>query len=339
MGRMNRKDGMDRIAAGERGGEDPERKPEARQEPGAARESDASPAPEGGTSAVPAVPAARALVHAPGDGDWVRYWRDPQRPVEAMRAHFVRHVFHPHSHDAYSFAVTETGAQRFQCRGGAHTSGAGMVMAFNPDDPHDGEAAAELGFTYRIMHLGPDLVRSVLTDAAGRSAPMPLFPEPVHDDPVLRRALLRLHTALTRGAGDLVRDERLTETVVAMVRRGASRGGGPDDGARVPGARPAVLRARAYLHECYADNVTAQRLADVAGCSRYALYRAFHAELGMSPSDFQRLLRLRAARRSLAAGSPAADAAAAAGFADQSHLSRWFVRCYGVTPAAFQRAC
>jgi AraC-like DNA-binding protein len=275
----------------------------------------------------------------PADDDWVRYWRDPNRPIEAMRAHFVRHVFHPHSHDAYSFAVTETGAQRFQCRGGDHTSGAGMVMAFNPDDPHDGEAAAELGFTYRIMHLGPDIVRSVLTDAAGRSAPMPLFPEPVRDDPVLRLAVLRLHTALTRGADDLVRDERLTETVTAMVRRGASHSGGPDGGTPLPGMKAAVRRARAYLHDCYADPVPAQRLADIAGCSRYALYRAFRAELGLAPSDFQRLLRLRAARRSLAAGDSAADAAAAVGFADQSHLSRWFVRCYGVTPAAFQRAC
>lgn len=277
------------------------------------------------------------------DGDWARYWRDPDRPIEAMRAHFVRHVFHPHSHDAYSFAVTETGAQRFTCRGGDHTSGAGMVMAFNPDDPHDGESAAARGFTYRIMHLGPDLVRSVLTDAVGRSAAMPLFPEPVRDDPVLRRAVLRLHTALTRGADDLVRDERLTETVTAMVRRGASRSGSadaaPGGSTPTPGGAAEVRRARAYLHDAYVDTVPAQRLADVAGCSRYALYRAFRAELGMSPSDFQRQLRLRAARRFLAAGASAADAAAAVGFADQSHLSRWFVRCYGMPPVAFQRAC
>jgi transcriptional regulator GlxA family with amidase domain len=31
-------------------------------------------------------------------------------------------------------------------------------------------------------------------------------------------------------------------------------------------------------------------------------------------------------------------AAAQAGFADQSHLTRWFTRCYGVTPGAYQRA-
>ena len=106
--------------------------------------------------------------HSGGDsGDWARYWRDPERSVEAMHAHFFSHRFHPHSHDTYSFAVTEIGAQRFRCRGALRTSGAGMVMVFNPDDPHDGEAAAELGYKYRIMHIGPDVVRNVLADVRG----------------------------------------------------------------------------------------------------------------------------------------------------------------------------
>lgn len=259
-----------------------------------------------------------------------------------MRAHFTGHVFHRHSHDAYSFAVTESGAQRFRCRGGEHTSGEGMVMAFNPDDPHDGESAVEHGFTYRIVHLGPGLVRSVLTDALGADAPMPLFPHPVREDPVLRHALLRLHAALACGAeaGDLVRDERLTETVVAMVRRGART---PARVAATTRAVPdragsiAVRRARALLEDAWDQDIPARRLAEVAGCSRFALYRAFRAELGMPPSDFQRQLRLRAARRVLARGGTAARAAAESGFADQSHLHRWFVRSYGITPGAYIR--
>ena len=50
--------------------------------------------------------------------DWSRYWRAPDAPLEAMYAHFERHVYHRHSHDAYSFGVTEDGAQAFSCRGG-----------------------------------------------------------------------------------------------------------------------------------------------------------------------------------------------------------------------------
>ncbi|TDC25773.1 AraC family transcriptional regulator [Streptomyces sp. 8K308] len=261
-----------------------------------------------------------------------------------MRAHFTRHVFHRHSHDAYSFAVTESGAQRFTCRGAGHTSGAGMVMAFNPDDPHDGESALESGFTYRIVHIGEQVVRDVLADAgdleSGRVA-MPLFDQPVRVDPPLGRALLRLHHTLVAGQGQaatLAREERLTVAVLAVVRRGATHGPRLATPARRAAEASVARRAAALLAEAGPAKVTTARLVDEAGCSRFALYRAFQATYGMAPSDYQRLLRLRAARRLLADGLPPAGAATEAGFADQSHLHRWFVRCYGVTPARYQRA-
>ncbi|MEU7228091.1 helix-turn-helix transcriptional regulator [Streptomyces chrestomyceticus] len=72
--------------------------------------------------------------------------------------------------------------------------------------------------------------------------------------------------------------------------------------------------------------MTAERLAAAAGCSRFALYRAFRAEFGLAPSDYQRQLRLRHARRLLRSGAAPADAAAATGFADQARFSRWFQR-------------
>ncbi|MFC6882180.1 MULTISPECIES: AraC family transcriptional regulator [Actinomadura] len=270
-----------------------------------------------------------------GTGDWARYWRSDDGALEAMHAHFERHVYHRHSHETYSFGVTEDGHQAFTCRGAAHTSAAGMVIAFNPDDPHDGHAADALGFTYRIVHLGPDLVSGVLADIADRRAALPLFDAPVLDDPVLARNLRALHAALLGGAPALRRDELLTATVGSMVRRAAT--------APVRPAAPAATariaeRARRRLHDAPLDDVPADELARAAGCSRFALYRAFQKAHGMSPSDYQRQLRLRAARALLASGEPIGDVAAGTGFADQSHLTRWFVRYFGVTPGAFRRA-
>ncbi|MFC7592947.1 AraC family ligand binding domain-containing protein [Nonomuraea antimicrobica] len=155
--------------------------------------------------------------------DWTSYWRSPDRPLEAMYAHFERHVYHRHSHETYSFGVTETGAQSFTCRGSGHTSAAGMVMAFNPDDPHDGHATDPRGFTYRIVHIGPELVADALRDASGRPAGLPLFTDPVVADPALAGALRALHTALLDGRTTaLRRDELLTATVASIVRRAAA---------------------------------------------------------------------------------------------------------------------
>ena len=274
--------------------------------------------------------------------DWVRYWRGPDPSFEAMYAHFRLHRYHLHSHDTYSFGVTEVGIQAFRCRGAERASVAGMVMAFNPDDPHDGHAGAEHGFEYRIVHVDPERVTSVLGDAlrGGARVGRPLFREPViHDDRTaasLRRLCASFEASFEQGGSQLERDELLADAVVAMARRA-----GMTEDARSPRVTSAVRvaeRVRASLEERYAVDISAEELGAAVGCSRYAMYRAFVARYGLAPSDYQRQCRLREARRLLRDGVVPAQAASAVGFADQSHLTRWFVRCFGMTPGAYRRA-
>lgn len=266
--------------------------------------------------------------------DWVRYWRAEGAPVEAMRAHFTSHVYHRHSHESYSFGVTQTGAQAFACRSGEHVSGPGMVMTFNPDDPHDGHAASGDGFTYLMVHIWPEY----LARLAG-GVPLPLFREPVMHDADVAAALRRLYRLLTGTTGSaLERDELLTTTARLLV--GRAGGSAADPPARMAGSGQIAARVKELInadHDC-GGGLTLSDLAVAANCSRYAAYRAFTGRYGMTPSDYQRQLRLRSARKLLAAGMPPARAAAETGFADQPHLTRWFRRHYGVTPAVYQRA-
>jgi AraC-like DNA-binding protein len=268
--------------------------------------------------------------------DWSRYWRSADKPLEAMHAHFQRHVYHRHSHETYSFGVTEDGVQAFTCRGSARASAAGMVMAFNPDDPHDGRACDELGFTYRMIHVGPQLVTGVLADIAGRRTGLPLFADPVVSDPVLAGGLRNLHRALLGGASALRRDELLATAVYSIVHRAGTGAGSP--AAAAADTRAVAQRVRELIHDTYLDDLTADGLAGVVGRSRFAVHRAFTSAYGMAPSDYQRQLRLRAARGLIAHGQPVSVAAMQAGFSDQSHLTRWFVRCYGITPGGYRRA-
>jgi AraC-like DNA-binding protein len=265
--------------------------------------------------------------------EWSRYRRLAELPVEAMRAHFVRHVYDRHSHDAYSFGVTERGVQAFRCRGGTRASAAGMVMAFNPDDPHDGHAAGSDGFTYAMLHLGTDLVADILADARGSHAGLPLFTEPVVDDGLLAGRLQRLNTLLLDGATRLEAQELVMGAVLAMVERHATQ----PVAAPTPWRSGAPSRVRDLLHDGFAEDLSADDLAGAVGLSRFQLYRQFRERYGVPPSAYLRQVRLREARRRLAAGAAIAEVAFATGFADQSHLTRWFRRTYGITPRVYQQ--
>ncbi len=83
------------------------------------------------------------------------------------------------------------------------------------------------------------------------------------------------------------------------------------------------------------------RLADVASAcaaSVSSLTRGFKASLGVSPHNWLLNRRIALAQRLIyESDTPLSEVAASCGFADQSHLTRVFVRKVGSPPAAWRR--
>jgi AraC-like DNA-binding protein len=82
-------------------------------------------------------------------------------------------------------------------------------------------------------------------------------------------------------------------------------------------------------------------LADLAAdldLSRYQLLRAFRTTTGMPPYAWLAQYRVTRARTLLETGLRPAEVASLVGFADQAHLTRWFRRVLGVTPAAYRNS-
>jgi AraC-like DNA-binding protein len=75
-----------------------------------------------------------------------------------------------------------------------------------------------------------------------------------------------------------------------------------------------------------------EELARETGWSRRHLTQRFREEIGMPPKAFARLLRFERAIGLLRAGEPLAEAAYAAGYADQPHMNRDFRDFYGAPP-------
>ncbi|MDQ3805070.1 MAG: AraC family transcriptional regulator, partial [Acidobacteriota bacterium] len=112
-------------------------------------------------------------------------------------------------------------------------------------------------------------------------------------------------------------------------RRATPRQFGPE--------RRAVARARDYLAEHYAENVSLDELARVANLSPFHFSRVFSEQCGMPPHAFQIQLRVERAKALLRAGWAIPQVASHTGFADQSHLTRHFKRLAVVTPGQYAR--
>jgi AraC-like DNA-binding protein len=258
-----------------------------------------------------------------GARDWIR--AGPSRPgLERVEACFARHAFAPHRHDTYAIGITLQGVQAFGYRGAARRSTSGQVFVLHPDELHDGRAGSDSGFRYRILYIDPGLIG----EALGGTRALPFVRDVVSDDRRLVAAIAPALADLDQPLEDLRHDQIVADLARALAAADRSIPCKPPSSID----RSAALRARDHLAAGFERTVRSRELEAVTGLGRYALARHFRSCFGTSPYRYLVMRRLDRARALIATGSPLCEAALAAGFADQSHLTRHFKRAYGLAP-------
>jgi AraC-like DNA-binding protein len=247
--------------------------------------------------------------------------------LERAEVYFSTLAFEPHRHDTYALGVTTAGVQTFRYRGSVRVCLPGQVHVLHPDELHDGAAGADGGFGYRILYVAPALVAQALV---GR--PLPFVADPVPTETAATRRLASVLADVDEPIGEL----RLVELVTAVADSLDLLAGGRDDPGPVD--RSAAELVREYLDAHPREQTPAATLERVAGTDRFTIARHFRRAFGTSPDRYRLLRRLALARAAIEGGCSLARAAADAGFADQSHMTRQFKRAYGLTPAQWAAA-
>lgn len=249
------------------------------------------------------------------------------RNIERIEAAFHGDMFSPHRHDTYALGLTLAGVQTFAYRGERRFSQPGNIIVLHPDEVHDGAAGTEDGLLYRMLYVPPELIAAALP--AGGS--LPFVGTPVIEDRVLATALAEGLCNLSAEPDDLALDDilmRVAERLRAHARMAPANASCDET---------AVTRAADYLRAHAAETVSSDALERLTGLDRYSLARQFRRRMGTSPHRFQILRRLELARRYLRQPDRSlADAAFAAGFADQAHFTRHFRAAYGLTPGRWR---
>ena len=272
-----------------------------------------------------------------GADRWINLKLDVETGVETIRAHFEGHAYDPHWHDSYLVGFTEQGVQQFHCRKRLHSSTAGQAFLLEPGEIHDGHAPTPGGFTYSMLYLQPQWVDTQLR-ALFEHAPahcLPSFAETLANEPDLVNHIANAFQALQRSELRIVRHAALDSLLEKLSRNIRWR----QKAALNPRLPLVAIRARDYLHAHVEQDIGLDDLALATGVDRFRLSRAFKAAFGLAPHAYLVQLRLCLARKLLRQGFAPASVAAELGFADQSHLGRWFRRAYGLSPASYRKSC
>ena len=226
--------------------------------------------------------------------------------------------FDRHTHALHGIGVIDAGGQHSASGRGPVQALRGEVITVNPGEVHDGIPMQGQNRRWRMVHLDVALWDSE------RSAVE--WTRPVLSDARVAALVGAVFACAAAGADALAVEERLAlllHHAPSTLGRTAPRPARADCG-----------RALAQARERLAQALVPPSLAEMAreaAMSRTQFLRAFAAAFGLPPHAWAQQQRLARAEALLARGAVLADAAAASGFADQSHMTRAFRRFRGYT--------
>lgn len=250
----------------------------------------------------------------------------------SQRAWFVLHETYTICNiDTFADEAGQTrqgGEAEWLYRGKLHFNPAETLMLLEPGEIHRNTKATP-PCNFSVSLFDTKLVNRVAVESGLN--PNPHFKKAVSNDPALWHAFVAFHTSLAEESALLHRQSLLIDCIGRLLA-------GSCEQKPHPTSHPARRRlrwAREFLDQHYAEKISLDQLADVAGLSRFHFLRAFSREFGQPPHRYQLLLRMERVRVLLKAGIPLH--VIEAGFADQSHLIRHFKRTWGVSPGQYFR--
>jgi AraC-like DNA-binding protein len=243
------------------------------------------------------------------------------------------HPYPRHWHDEFLISGIIGGSGYFQYRGNDHLTASGSLFLVAPGEVHANYACDE-GVSFRSIYIPAELVMNAASDITQRASSLTRFFSGVIPDARLMQSFLGLHRQLEESGTRLHQESLLLKFLAELIPRISKE---PAHSPAIGRESAAVRRAQEYLNDHYAREVSLSELAVLANLSPYHFHRTFCRQTGMPPHSYQLQVRIARATGLIRENRPLAQVASAAGFFDQSHLTRHFKRFVGVTPAQYLR--
>jgi AraC-like DNA-binding protein/quercetin dioxygenase-like cupin family protein len=235
--------------------------------------------------------------------------------------------FARHSHDEYGVGVMLAGAQRSWSGRGQVEACAGDVITVNPGEVHDGMAIGA-SRKWAMLYLDTRKVTSIAADIFEGKQAESEFTAPVIWNRRAAKRFAASYAAQAKGYEDAM-DEQLILLLAELLS---------DAKLSKVGVPQRIDHVKQQIDDDPAGSHRLEDLARICGGSRFKTLRGFTTLTGLTPHSYIIQRRLELAKSLIRRGVGLAEAGSEAGFADQSHFHRAFVRRFGMTPGVYAAA-
>lgn len=247
-------------------------------------------------------------------GSTLRTWRLADVCLTETR-HPAGERLAAHSHEAPFVTFVLQGGYHESRNGTSSWCGAGCAVTHEAGEEH-------------ADRFGPAATHLLNVEWDGGEHEGPVFQPRVLEGPAPRRIAAALFAELgSRDSATRLAIESLLAEITMLDYAV------PSDRAAAPSW---LIRVNQRIRDEYRSPPGLDELAREAGVHRSHLARCFRRYYRRTIGDLVRELRVGWAKERLLRGAPLAETAIEAGFADQSHMNRWFRRLLGRLPGSLR---
>ena len=233
--------------------------------------------------------------------------------------------YSPHWHEEYVIAIYRDGAKQYQCGRHHGIAKADDLLIIAPGTVHSAMTFDGIGWSYLSLYL----TSSQCSKATGINEET--LVSKIHDFSQLsyQSGLVRqAFQVFDAGTGSNI---AFCEWLIALLDTV------PKCVYEYSYTPPNLVRVYEQIMDDPTMPIAMDELSAIAGVTPEHLSRSFKQSYGLSPFQLLIAARIQTARKLITKGVPLATAAVSAGFSDQSHMTRWIKRAFGVSPGFFRR--
>ncbi|PTW60588.1 AraC family transcriptional regulator [Breoghania corrubedonensis] len=232
--------------------------------------------------------------------------------------------FTAHAHDEYVLSCNISGNEKLILDGKRLEAPEKFTTLYNPGQIQSGDGTECI----LSIYLEPDFF--IKEELSSNSV---IYEKPIVGDDDLWRKFVSLVSIVFDRDNNEIAEEKLYQILDLSMSRYTYNSFLPTRNT----CDKRIKRVKELLLSRLADQVSLDEISGELGLDKLGLLRMFVKAEGIPPITWQRVKRIEEARRLLKTGISASDTAYRTGFYDQSHLTRWFGRAYGISPARFMR--
>jgi len=203
----------------------------------------------------------------------LRVWRS--EALDGMlfsRGMRMTHPYPRHWHEELHLCAYTSGSGYLAYRGNSYLVAEGEFVVTPPGEVHENWVDGESGVSFCGVYMDGSAFGRVSRQIAGRELTIPVLPDFLVRDKLVRERFLAMHLAVERGGSRLEQDELLLKFMHAFLSRCSAEGA-----VEAPAAyeRFAVRRARDYIEANFDESISLAQLGELTALSPFYLHRVF----------------------------------------------------------------